>query len=746
MSRLQDILIRIGANIRPLVDRLGDAENRVRRTAGSMRRSLTFLEAGFSSLNRQVFSLNSAIGTLGALVGGATITAIVKSALDAADAVGKMADRMGVSVEAAQEFSYAAGLSGVSAEKLESAIRRLNDAISRGRLPYRDAEQGLMDIADRFAAAGTQAERTRILTEAFGKSGADLAPLLKDGAAGVQAMREEARRLGLVLDTETVRSAEALGDELSRLFQVIQVNFQKGLLQALAGEGKTLADVYGDPAFRQGLREFGEFVGTSLRFVAENGDTIARALTAVAAASVAMRAGPVAGAAAGLAGYFSPEVLEWLREAGVAIGAINEASLSSAGIAKRIAEISTEIERLTPATAEGGGLAEWAQGEIEALEQHRAALEAELSRREGMLSHTSGPGAGIAGPLEFFTNDIRKAQLQSKMLVEGMDPIRRQMYEIAEAADLLGPAFELDPSAQQSWEKLDEALRRLQIDKAGEGLAEQIKTARFELDLLNNKTGEADRQAMQLLRSFGLLTEAFEIPPELKAQYEELVRLLGDIQAKTDKNAQATKALQLTLIQGFQGLADGLTSSLLRGENAFKSLGNVALNVIDRIISAMLQLAIVNPLLNSMFSLSGTDALPTRTFGQMFGGMFGGGREFGGPVRKGMAYIVGEKRPELFIPDQNGTIVPRLPNLSAAYGKSMAGDVHVSAPITFHVHNNAGSDVQVSQPQSRGGSMTEFDLYIDRRIDARVPTLIAGGGLDGPMGQAFGASRRPTRR
>ncbi len=37
-------------------------------------------------------------------------------------------------------------------------------------------------------------------------------------------------------------------------------------------------------------------------------------------------------------------------------------------------------------------------------------------------------------------------------------------------------------------------------------------------------------------------------------------------------------------------------------------------------------------------------------------------RERGGPVSRGMAYIVGEKRPEVFVPQQNGHIVPRVPN------------------------------------------------------------------------------------
>lgn len=35
-----------------------------------------------------------------------------------------------------------------------------------------------------------------------------------------------------------------------------------------------------------------------------------------------------------------------------------------------------------------------------------------------------------------------------------------------------------------------------------------------------------------------------------------------------------------------------------------------------------------------------------------------GGRELGGPVRANKAYVVGEKRPEVFVPDRDGTIIP----------------------------------------------------------------------------------------
>jgi len=61
---------------------------------------------------------------------------------------------------------------------------------------------------------------------------------------------------------------------------------------------------------------------------------------------------------------------------------------------------------------------------------------------------------------------------------------------------------------------------------------------------------------------------------------------------------------------------------------------------------------------------------------------FGGFMEQGGSVKKGTAYIVGEKRPELFVPDRNGTI---LPDTSALGGGGGSGDeiyqVSVSMPI-----------------------------------------------------------------
>lgn len=51
----------------------------------------------------------------------------------------------------------------------------------------------------------------------------------------------------------------------------------------------------------------------------------------------------------------------------------------------------------------------------------------------------------------------------------------------------------------------------------------------------------------------------------------------------------------------------------------------------------------------------------------------GRNREFGGPVKKGHAYVVGEKRAEVFVPDRDGRIVPSIEQYRRQGGNSLAG-------------------------------------------------------------------------
>jgi hypothetical protein len=59
-------------------------------------------------------------------------------------------------------------------------------------------------------------------------------------------------------------------------------------------------------------------------------------------------------------------------------------------------------------------------------------------------------------------------------------------------------------------------------------------------------------------------------------------------------------------------------------------------------------------------------------------------RADGGPVKAGQPYIVGERRPELFVPSQDGEIIPRVPEKGGGYsawGGGSAAGLHVTVIV-----------------------------------------------------------------
>jgi len=93
-------------------------------------------------------------------------------------------------------------------------------------------------------------------------------------------------------------------------------------------------------------------------------------------------------------------------------------------------------------------------------------------------------------------------------------------------------------------------------------------------------------------------------------------------------------------------------------------------------------------------------------------------REKGGEVKKGQAYIVGEKRPELFVPDRNGRIEPNLNSLQGNGGSSTQNTYSTSVVIqaidtkdfkqrvgdlTEYIHGNIQKGVKKRQLAPLGG-------------------------------------------
>lgn len=221
---------------------------------------------GFTSVGSGVDTLvgkfNVLKGSIVAVVGAAGLTALIKQQLSAASAIKDTADRLELGTTALQKYQYAAKQVGIDNETLEQGIGKLNAKIADGSLKYKSAGDGLNAIADAVKNARTSQERLAIVNDQFGdKLGKKMLPMLKNGAAGLRALGDEALRTGNVIQDSTIQAADDLGDNLDALISTIEKNFSQGFLDQLVGQSGKLRDVYTDPKFAEGIKNLGSVFG-----------------------------------------------------------------------------------------------------------------------------------------------------------------------------------------------------------------------------------------------------------------------------------------------------------------------------------------------------------------------------------------------------------------------------------------------------------------------------------------------------
>ncbi len=226
---------------------------------------------------------------------------------------------------------------------------------------------------------------------------------------------------------------------------------------------------------------------------------------------------------------------------------------------------------------------------------------------------------------------------------------------------------------------------------------------------MQNLIAEADQRGQLADRFRDLIDPTRQYYEQLK-QIQELV-MTGDLGAEEAVKARAKIEEQL---QGLKKSGDetntifhqmGMTFSSAF-ENAVvggKGLRAVFDGLAEDITRVAFRFAIIKPMMDAIDrQVSGNKGSGSAN---MWDGLIGGiagmfaKREGGGPVQKGVPYIVGERRPELFVPDQNGRIIPKVPELQAAGGGgSWTINVHATGSATHaEVYNAAKMAVQRAQ-------------------------------------------------
>lgn len=295
---------------------------------GAIRAILQLDTAAFSSgakeaedtLSRLSAKFTSTAKTLAAGLGvGLGAKAFVDSVnkmIDSADELGKASQKFGVPVEQLSALKFAADLADVSFESLGKGLAKLSKAILDGAvnpggeaakafkslgISVRDANGQIKPtdeifgaIAEKFSQMEDGAGKTATAIKLFGRSGADLIPLLNEGQKGIKALTDEAKKLGIVISQETAAKAQEFNDTLKRIHTISDALYLKIAESLLPGLQK-LANAFlqakqdggGLDDFVKGLGEvFDGFVQDVLRIQTgiANFGRVLSALMAVASA------------------------------------------------------------------------------------------------------------------------------------------------------------------------------------------------------------------------------------------------------------------------------------------------------------------------------------------------------------------------------------------------------------------------------------------------------------------------------
>jgi hypothetical protein len=205
-----------------------------------------------------------AAGAVGALSLG-TVVSTLRTAATRMDDLGKAAQKIGIPVEELSKLEYAARLADVSLEGLQTSVGRFSKGLaelqSTGKGSAAEALQALniaavdaqgklrptsdilADLAARFATMQDGAGKTALAMALFGRSGADLIPLLNGGREAIEAAGDELQRFGGVVSEQAAVAAEEFNDNLTRL-QVAGESATQQIAQALLPAAVDLTEAF----------------------------------------------------------------------------------------------------------------------------------------------------------------------------------------------------------------------------------------------------------------------------------------------------------------------------------------------------------------------------------------------------------------------------------------------------------------------------------------------------------------------
>lgn len=187
------------------------------------------------------------VAATGALVSG------VGGIAEYGDNIDKMSQKMGLSVEAYQEWDAVMQHSGTSMEAMKASMKTLANAAESGSEAF-DAlgisQEAIANMSQEQLFEATiaalqnvedETTRTYLAGKTLGRGATELGALLNTSAEDTQAMRDRVRELGGVMSTDAVKAAAAYQDSLQDMKTAFS-GISRGMLQEFLPSIRTVMD------------------------------------------------------------------------------------------------------------------------------------------------------------------------------------------------------------------------------------------------------------------------------------------------------------------------------------------------------------------------------------------------------------------------------------------------------------------------------------------------------------------------
>lgn len=226
-----------------------DADKSMQKTEKGAESIATKFTQGLKTAAKWGAAIVTAAATAGTAVFG-----LATNAASTADEIDKMSQKIGISTEAYQEWSYVMGQNGMDVDKLSTGMKTLvaqMDSAASGTASaqenfdklgisiynadgsLKDQEVILNETMHALADMENGTEKARLATELFGKAGIEMMPMLNQGSEAMDELTQRAHDLGLVMSEDAVNAGVKLGDtidDIKQSFAMIGTNLGSAVI------------------------------------------------------------------------------------------------------------------------------------------------------------------------------------------------------------------------------------------------------------------------------------------------------------------------------------------------------------------------------------------------------------------------------------------------------------------------------------------------------------------------------------